>query len=60
MHWAADLLASPLHQVMVLTHEKERGRSHLSTKKLEPTPGDLLRPPPKVFDQADKMAAAFR
>lgn len=32
----------------------------LSTKKLEPTPGDMLRDPQKVYERADEMAKAFR
>lgn len=38
----------PLHtprQVMVLSQDRERGRVALCTKKLEPTPGDMLRDP---------------
>lgn len=38
----------------------DRGRMSLSTKKLEPTPGDMLRDPQKVYDQADAMAKDFR
>ena len=32
----------------------------LSTKKLEPTPGDMLRDPALVYARADEMAAEFR
>ena len=49
-----------LAQVMILSQDKDRGRMSLSTKKLEPTPGDMLRDPQKVYDQADEMAKAFR
>lgn len=49
-----------LVQVMVLTHEKAKGRMNLSTRKLEPVPGDMLRNPQKVFEQADRMAALFK
>ena len=45
---------------MILTLDKEKGRVSLSTKKLEPTPGDMLRDPGLVFRRADEMAAAFR
>jgi small subunit ribosomal protein S1 len=45
---------------MVLTMDKEKGRMSLSTKKLEPTPGDMLRDPGLVYNRADEMAAAFR
>lgn len=47
-------------QVMILTMDKEKGRVSLSTKKLEPTPGDMVRDPELVFARADEMAAAFR
>jgi ribosomal protein S1 len=30
---------------MVLSQDRERGRVALCTKKLEPTPGDMLRDP---------------
>lgn len=45
---------------MILTMDKEKGRVSLSTKKLEPTPGDMVRDPELVFARADEMAAAFR
>lgn len=45
---------------MILTHDKERGRISLSTKKLEPSPGDMLRNPALVFEKADEMAASFK
>jgi len=32
----------------------------LSTKKLEPTPGDMIRNPKLVFEKADGMAQIFR
>lgn len=47
-------------KVMILSHDRERGRLSLSTKKLEPTPGDMLRNPELVFEKADEMAATFR
>ena len=40
--------------------DRERGRISLSTKKLEPAPGDMLRNPALVFERADEMAAQFR
>ncbi len=49
-----------LVQVMILTLDKEKGRVSLSTKKLEPTPGDMVRDPALVYARADEMAAAFR
>ncbi|KAF3322645.1 30S ribosomal protein S1, chloroplast precursor [Carex littledalei] len=47
-------------KVMVLSHDRERGRVSLSTKKLEPTPGDMIRNPNIVFEKADEMAQIFR
>ncbi len=45
---------------MILSMDRDRGRITLSTKKLEPTPGDMLRDPQLVFEKADEMAALFR
>ena len=42
-------------QVMILSQDKDRGRVTLSTKKLEPEPGDFLRDPAKVFEKAEEM-----
>ena len=47
-------------KVMILSHDKDRGRISLSTKKLEPTPGDMIRNPALVFEKAEEMAAQFR
>lgn len=47
-------------KVMVLSHDKERGRLALCTKKLEPQPGDMLRDPQLVYDKAEEMGALFR
>ncbi|URD81577.1 30S ribosomal protein S1 [Musa troglodytarum] len=47
-------------KVMILSHDRERGRVSLSTKKLESTPGDMIRNPRLVFEKADEMAQAFR
>ena len=47
-------------QVMILSQDRERGRISLSTKKLEPTPGDMLKDPALVYEKADEMAATFR
>lgn len=38
-------------KVMILSHDRERGRVSLSTKKLEPTPGDMIRNPKLVFEK---------
>lgn len=47
-------------KVMVLSQDRDRGRLSLSTKKLEPTPGDMLRNPALVFEKADEMAKLFK
>lgn len=47
-------------KVMVLSQDKERGRVALCTKKLEPTPGDMLRDPALVYEKAEEMAAVFK
>ncbi|KAF7145389.1 hypothetical protein RHSIM_Rhsim04G0243100 [Rhododendron simsii] len=47
-------------KVMILSHDRERGRVSLSTKKLEPTPGDMVRNPELVFAKAEEMAQTFR
>ncbi|KXZ50020.1 hypothetical protein GPECTOR_18g173 [Gonium pectorale] len=47
-------------KVLVLSVDQERNRVTLTTKKLEPTPGDMLRDPKMVFEQAEQMAAVFR
>ncbi|KAL3680055.1 hypothetical protein R1sor_023011 [Riccia sorocarpa] len=47
-------------KVMVLSQDRDRGRISLSTKKLEPTPGDMLRNPALVYEMADEMAKTFR
>nr|GEX20858.1 30S ribosomal protein S1, chloroplastic [Tanacetum cinerariifolium] len=47
-------------KVMILSHDRERGRVSLSTKKLEPTPGDMICNPTLVFEKAEEMAQIFR
>ncbi|CAM8944074.1 unnamed protein product [Rhodiola kirilowii] len=47
-------------KVMILSHDRERSRVSLSTKKLEPTPGDMIRNPTLVFEKAEEMAQTFR
>jgi predicted RNA-binding protein with RPS1 domain len=46
-------------KVMVLDHDKSNGRVALSTKTLEPTPGDMLRDMESVFAQADETAKRY-
>merc|ERR1719310_1847196 len=45
---------------MVLAVDKEKGRLSLTTKKLEPTPGDMLRNRELVMEKAEDMALMFR
>jgi len=45
---------------MVMAMDAERGRLSFSTRKLEPEPGDMLKNPHKVFDNADRMAEEWR
>lgn len=47
-------------KVMILSQDRERGRISLSTKRLEPTPGDMLRNPSLVYESAEEMAQSFR
>jgi small subunit ribosomal protein S1 len=47
-------------KVMIIDLDAERGRISLSTKQLEPEPGDMLRDPNVVYDKAEEMAAKYR
>lgn len=40
---------------MVLQQDKEKGRISLSTKTLEPEPGDYIRNPALVYEKAEEM-----
>jgi predicted RNA-binding protein with RPS1 domain len=44
---------------MVLDHDKVIGRITLSTKPLEPEPGDMLKDPDAVFAKAEATVAAY-
>lgn len=44
---------------MIIDHDKSNGRIALSTKTLEPEPGDMLRDPKRVFDLAEDTAAKY-
>ena len=44
---------------MIIDHDKVNGRIALSTKTLEPSPGDMLRDPSKVFGQAEESAEKY-
>lgn len=44
---------------MIVDHDKVNGRIALSTKTLEPEPGDMLKDRQKVFDQAEQTAKKY-
>mmetsp|Transcript_6732 Transcript_6732/g.9707 ORF Transcript_6732/g.9707 Transcript_6732/m.9707 type:complete len:395 (-) Transcript_6732:213-1397(-) len=44
---------------MIIDHDKVNGRIALSTKTLEPEPGDMLRDSSKVFELADETAKKY-
>lgn len=46
-------------KAMIINQDKEKGRISLSTKTLEPEPGDMLRDPQMVYAQAEEMAARY-
>lgn len=47
-------------KVMIIDLDAERGRISLSTKQLEPEPGDMVKNPQLVYDQAEEMAIKYR
>ncbi len=47
-------------KVMIIDLDAERGRISLSTKQLEPEPGDMVRNPQLVFEKAEEMAERYR
>ena len=47
-------------KVMIIDLDAERGRISLSTKQLEPEPGDMIKNRDMVFDKAEEMAAKYR
>ena len=47
-------------KVMIIDLDAERGRISLSTKALEPEPGDMLSDPQKGFEKAEEMAAKYK
>jgi small subunit ribosomal protein S1 len=44
---------------MIIDHDKVNGRIALSTKTLEPEPGDMLKDPQRVFDLAEQSAESY-
>jgi len=47
-------------KVIIVDLDAAQGRISLSTKALEPEPGDMLTDPQKVFNMAEKMAARYK
>jgi small subunit ribosomal protein S1 len=47
-------------KVMIIDLDAERGRISLSTKQLEPEPGDMLNNRELVFEKAQEMAQRYR
>lgn len=47
-------------KVMIIDLDAERGRISLSTKQLEPEPGDMINNRDRVYEMADEMAAKYR
>jgi len=47
-------------KVMIIDLDAERGRISLSTKQLEPEPGDMVKDPQIVYDNAEEMAVKYR
>lgn len=46
-------------KALIVNLDAERGRISLSTKYLEPEPGDMLKKPQLVYEKAEKMAAKY-
>eukprot|EP00210_Caulerpa_lentillifera_P002071 g1986.t1 len=47
-------------KVLVMSYDGLRGRLSLSTKKLEPNPGDMVNNRKLVYEQAEEMGKKFR
>jgi small subunit ribosomal protein S1 len=47
-------------RALVVSQDREKGRVSLSTKALEPEPGDMLRSPDMVYERAEEMAERYR
>ena len=47
-------------KALVIATNIEKGRVAVSTKVLEPAPGDMLKNPQFVYDNAEKMAEKYR
>ncbi|HEY9709196.1 MAG TPA: S1 RNA-binding domain-containing protein [Oculatellaceae cyanobacterium] len=47
-------------KVLIVNLDAERGRISLSTKHLEPQPGDMLKNPQLVYEKAEEIAAKYQ
>ncbi|MCO5612946.1 hypothetical protein L7F22_067219 [Adiantum nelumboides] len=47
-------------KVLILDDDRKRDKLSLSTRKLEPKPGEMLRNPSVVYELAEKMGALYR
>lgn len=56
---AAILREGSSVKCMIINQDKEKGRISLSTKTLEPEPGDMIRNPALVYEKADEMAERY-
>ncbi|KAL3804188.1 hypothetical protein HJC23_013707 [Cyclotella cryptica] len=44
---------------MIIDHDKQNGRIALSTKTLEPEPGDMIKDPERVYEMAEETARVY-
>jgi ribosomal protein S1 len=44
---------------MIIDHDKQNGRIALSTKTLEPEPGDMIKDPDRVYAMAEETARVY-
>jgi small subunit ribosomal protein S1 len=44
---------------MIIDHDKVNGRIALSTKTLEPEPGDMIKDPERVYEMAEETARVY-
>jgi len=44
---------------MIIDHDKVNGRIALSTKTLEPEPGDMIKDPARVYEMAEETARVY-
>ena len=45
---------------MIIDLDADRGRISLSTKQLEPEPGDMVKNPEIVYERAEEMAERYK